>query len=132
MRRHFDFQAHTLFHLSLPRCSYEEVKNEVFQCRHILEKDFGLKTNIFSYPHGDYSDRDIELCRKAGYDCAITIDYSFNTTNTDLFRLKRICINDTDGIDGLAVKASGLWGFITNMFGIKPGYRWSRHVVGKK
>jgi peptidoglycan/xylan/chitin deacetylase (PgdA/CDA1 family) len=112
MKPYFDFQAHTLFHPFLSRCSDEEAKKEIFECKRILEDEFGLRIKAISYPHGDYSDRDIELCRQAGYMCGITADHGFNTTKADLFRLKRISISDTDGIDELAVKASGVLGLI--------------------
>jgi peptidoglycan/xylan/chitin deacetylase (PgdA/CDA1 family) len=115
MRPYFDFQAHTLFHPSLPRCSDEEARREIFECKRILEEKLDLKVEAISYPHGDYSDRDIELCRQAGYQCGFTSDHGFNTTKADLFRLKRICIDDADGIDELAVKASGVWAFVRNL-----------------
>ncbi len=110
MKPYVDFQAHTLFHPSLPQCSYEEAKDEVFQCKDILEKELGLRIYALSYPHGAYSDRDIALCREAGYACGITAEYGCNTIRADLFRLKRIPIDDSAGIDELAVRASGLLG----------------------
>lgn len=115
MKPYFDFQAHTLFHPSLPRCSDDEARDEIGRCKSVLENDLGLRINAISYPHGDYCDRDVELCQQAGYSCGVTADCGFNTAQTDLFRLKRICISDTDGIDELAVKASGLWGIIQSL-----------------
>lgn len=115
MKPYFDFQAHTLFHPSLPRCDDREARHEIFECRRILEEEFALKVDAISYPHGAYSDREIGLCRQGGYRCGVTADYGFNTTASDLFRLKRICLDDTVGIDELAVKASGLWGFIRTL-----------------
>jgi peptidoglycan/xylan/chitin deacetylase (PgdA/CDA1 family) len=115
MKPHFDFQAHTLFHPSLPGCSDEEARHEIFECKRILETEFHLKINAISFPHGAYSDRDIELCQQAGYQCGLTADDGFNTTKTPLFRLKRISMDDADGIDELSVKASGLWRFIRNL-----------------
>ena len=115
MRPYVDFQAHTVFHPSLPQCNDEEAKHEIFECKRLLEEQFDLEVEAISYPHGNYSDRDIELCRQAGYHCGFTADHGFNTAQSDLFRLKRICIDDTDGLDELAVKASGAWAFVRNL-----------------
>jgi peptidoglycan/xylan/chitin deacetylase (PgdA/CDA1 family) len=137
MKPYFDFQAHTLFHPSLPRCSHEEAKHEISQCKDILENELGLRIYALSYPHGAYSDRDIALCREAGYACGVTADYGCNTTRADLFRLKRIPIEDAAGIDELAVTASGLRGFLRKMAGasrrarLRDEYRRRRvHAVG--
>ena len=106
-----DFQAHTIFHPCLPQCDDREVQEEIVTAKEILEKDFGLPIRSIAYPNGDYSEREIALCKKAGYECGITVDYGFNTIHTDLFRLKRLSVNDTDNLDELAVKASGVWAF---------------------
>ena len=82
-------------------------------------------TTAIAYPNGDYSERDIELVKSAGYRCGVTVDYGFNTVKTDLFRLKRLSVNDTGNIDELAVKASGVWAFIKTRNGRKQGYGWN-------
>jgi peptidoglycan/xylan/chitin deacetylase (PgdA/CDA1 family) len=104
-----DFQSHTLFHPFLPKCAPEEAEKEIYGSKTLLENEFGLTINAFSYPNGYYSQRDIELCKKAGYTCGITLDVGYNTADTDIFRLKRLSVNDTDDINELAVKASGFW-----------------------
>ena len=75
----------------------------------IFEKDFGLRINALAYPNGDYSDRDIDLIKQAGYDCAIAVDFGYNTLKTDPYRLKRLSVDDTDNVDTVCVKVSGLW-----------------------
>jgi peptidoglycan/xylan/chitin deacetylase (PgdA/CDA1 family) len=105
-----NFQSHTLFHPFLPRCTDEEAEKEIAGSKHLLEKEFGLNINAFSFPNGDYSPRDIALCKKAGYVCAITLLPGYNTPYTDMFRLKRVSVNDTEDLHELAVKASGFWG----------------------
>lgn len=119
MKPFVNMQSHTLFHPILPQCKYEVAKSEIFHSKEILEKEYSLNINTISYPNGDYSDRDIELSKAAGYKCGITVDYGFNTVNTDLFRLKRISLDDTDDINELSVKASGIWAFIKTLNGRK-------------
>lgn len=125
IRDYVDLQAHTMSHPCLPRCTNQEAQEEILTSKEVLEKDYGLPINAIAYPNGDYSERDIELVKSAGYRCGVTVDYGFNTVKTDLFRLKRLSVNDTGNIDELAVKASGVWAFIKTRNGRKQGYGWN-------
>jgi peptidoglycan/xylan/chitin deacetylase (PgdA/CDA1 family) len=109
MKGAFDLQSHTVFHPCLPQCSDETARAEIFDSKRILEEQFGLKVEAFAFPNGDYSERDIEMIRQAGYICAITVDYGFNAPGADPFRLRRLSIDDTGNLDALSLKASGVW-----------------------
>lgn len=122
MRPYVNFQSHTLFHPILPKCGDEQAWEEIFYSKEILEKEYGFKINTLSYPNGDYSERDIQLAKKANYECGITVDYGYNTLKTDLFRLKRFCANDTEDINELIIKATGAWSYLRAGFGIRQGF----------
>ncbi len=128
MRPWVDFQSHTLSHPCLPRCGAAEARREIFHSREVLSREYGLQVNAIAYPHGDYSDRDVELCQQAGYDCGLTVDCGFNTIHTDLFRLRRLPVNDTDDVNELIVKASGLWEFVKTALGRNRGFGWTDQV----
>lgn len=115
MSEHVNFQTHTKFHPCLPYCEYDEAKEEISGSKKILEDIFDFEINAIAFPNGDYSDRDIELTKDAGYTCALTVDHGYNTLESDLFRLKRLSSNDTKDLNELIVKSSGLWGFIRNL-----------------
>lgn len=106
-----NFQSHTLFHPCLPKCTDSEAKNEIFKSKEFLENNFNFNINAISYPGGQYSDREIKLCKEAGYKCGITGDPGLNNVYTDLFRLKRLSVNDTSDMDELIVKASCVWAY---------------------
>lgn len=112
MKPYIDIQAHALFHPSFPKLKYEDAKKEIFESKKILENQYGLNIKAIAYPNGEYSLRDIQLAKEAGYQCALTVDYGFNTTDTDPFRLRRIVVNDDCSMHELIVKACGLWGFV--------------------
>ena len=112
MDKYVDFQSHTIFHPCLPTCTDGESWTEIKNSKEQLETRINNQINAFSYPNGDYSDREINYCRDAGYECGITVDYGFNTLSTNPFKLKRISVNDTQNLDEFIVKCSGLWGFI--------------------
>lgn len=117
MTPYVNFQGHTVFHPCLPKCDGAEAFHEIAGCREILEQNFHLNINAMAYPNGDYSERDIELIKQAGYACAITVDYGFNSIHTDPYRLRRLSLDDTDNIDAVAVKASGAWTYLLNLIG---------------
>ncbi len=123
MRPFVDFQAHTAFHPCLPYCDEVEAEREILDCKTTLERDFGLEVSALAFPNGDYSERDIALLKTAGYRCAITVDFGYNNLNSDLFRLKRLSIDDSDAPDAVAVKASGLW---TLLLGLAGKRKWTR------
>jgi peptidoglycan/xylan/chitin deacetylase (PgdA/CDA1 family) len=128
MKAWVDFQSHTLFHPCLPCCGFAEAQEEICRSRDRLRQEYDLPINAISYPYGDYSDRDIELCRQAGYDCGVTVDGGFNTVRTDLLRLRRFPVNDTDDMNELIVKASGVWEFFKRALGKNHEYGWTREV----
>lgn len=109
-------QSHTLTHPILPMCDDLKAEIEIAKSKTNLEEKFGIKVDYFSYPDGDYCQRDIDICRKAGYLAGVTIDLGFNDLNTDIYRLKRICINDNASVNQLAVRATGVWHFVKHLF----------------
>ncbi|MDA3936604.1 MAG: polysaccharide deacetylase family protein [Actinomycetota bacterium] len=120
MESSVDFESHTRFHPMLPRCDDARAQDEIEGAKKELEDGLGLNIRALSYPNGDYSDRDIQLAREAGYECAITVDLGFNDLGTDPFRLKRICLNDTGGVNETIVKASGLYSWLKNLMIEQP------------
>ncbi len=128
MKPWVDFQSHTLFHPCLPRCGLSQARVEIAQSREVLRRQCGLEVNALAYPHGNYSDRDIRLCEQAGYDCGLTVDPGFNTVKTNRYRLKRLPVNDTDDLNELIVKASGLWELLKRLAGKNREYGWTSEV----
>lgn len=122
MQPYINLQSHTMFHPCLPTCDDYEAREEIFNSKQMLLRDFGLDAHVLSYPNGDYSDREIRLARQAGYRCGITVDYGFNTVHSDLFKLKRLSVNDTADLNELSVKASGFWAFFKTWNGKKQAF----------
>jgi peptidoglycan/xylan/chitin deacetylase (PgdA/CDA1 family) len=117
LKREVDFQCHTLLHPVLPRCSAERAKEEIAKAKAELEQRYGLSIYALAYPNGDYSDREIELVRTAGYDCALTLDGRVNRATTNPFRLDRMGVSDCASANELIVKASGLWDMLLRLLG---------------
>jgi poly-beta-1,6-N-acetyl-D-glucosamine N-deacetylase len=131
MRPIADFQSHTVYHPLLPRCSATRAAAEIFDSKAQLEKKFGVPIYALAYPNGDYSSREIAAAEASGYQCAVTLNVGFNSRETPAFELKRICIDDNDGITEILVKASGLWGLLRNFLRARAPAWFRRRVLSE-
>ncbi len=114
MKGWVDFQGHTEFHPCLPHCDAADSKRELQQSAVALKQKYGLNINTISYPNGDYSTRELEYCRDL-YDYGITVEVGVNDLDTEALRLKRIYIDDHDGVAKLQLKVSTFWNFVKNI-----------------
>jgi peptidoglycan/xylan/chitin deacetylase (PgdA/CDA1 family) len=124
MRAVVDFAAHTRFHPILPACSEAEAEFEIEASKAEVEQLTGEPCLDFSYPNGDYGEREVELVRKAGYRSARTVDLGWNTASTDPFRLKGLGTSDTASTTRLASDLSGVSGWVARL---KVGSLTGRH-----
>jgi peptidoglycan/xylan/chitin deacetylase (PgdA/CDA1 family) len=97
-----DFGSHTQFHPILPMCTSSEARDEILLSKRDVERMTGRKCSHFSYPNGDFSEREIKLLRAGGYRSARTIDVGWNKRGGDLFRLKIIGAPDKGSVNHLA------------------------------
>jgi peptidoglycan/xylan/chitin deacetylase (PgdA/CDA1 family) len=104
-----DFQSHTVSHPILPNCDRAKVGYEIMASKEELQDRMGSRVYALAYPNGDYSAREVELAKKAGYECALTVDPGSNGRKADLYRLKRMPAGDDADPSELLVRASGLW-----------------------
>lgn len=88
------FGSHTLTHPMLTKISYDDMKKEVEGSKSMVENRLGMVVNHFSYPFGAYNDAIIKSVKKNKYLSAVATEYGYNKKNADLFRLKRIAVNN--------------------------------------
>ncbi|MFC1738961.1 polysaccharide deacetylase family protein [Planctomycetota bacterium] len=98
MRNYVDFQVHTRFHPILTKCSQNECEEEIADAKKEVEEMIGRKCKYFPYPRGAYSDREIELVKKAKYASARTCDVGWNDAKTNPYKLKTIAVPDDASI----------------------------------
>ncbi len=111
-----ELESHTRFHPILTQCSDEKAFKEINDSKKELSEKFDLEITGFAYPNGNYSDREILMVKKNGYEYALTADPGFNTLKTDPYLLKRLSVNDSENFDEIVVKTSGLWGLLKKIF----------------
>jgi peptidoglycan/xylan/chitin deacetylase (PgdA/CDA1 family) len=119
-----DFESHTCFHPSLVTCSDAECEAELRDSKRDLEKLLGRECRHFSYPNGDYSEREVRLARAAGYLSARTVDVGWNDAGTDPYRLRITGVTDDASIDLLAAQLSGITMYLRYL---KAGSLRGRH-----
>lgn len=93
-----DFQPHTQFHPILPHCTETECRQEILGSKVDLERLLGIECPHFSYPNGDYTEREIEVVKASGFRSARTTDIGWNTLETAPYQLKTIPIADDAGL----------------------------------
>lgn len=103
-----DFQAHTRFHPVLPTCDDEQSLAEIRDGRDDLERLLGRPVRYFSYPNGDYCERDVGFVRQCGFTLARTIDLGWNGPTTDRYLLKISGVTDDASVNVLAAQFSGI------------------------
>ncbi len=108
MKDAVDFQPHTCFHPVLPSCEEDESRREIIESKNDLDKLLGRPCRSFSYPNGDYGEREIRIAREAGFACARTIDVGWNGPGCDPFRLRITGVTDDASINILASQLSGV------------------------
>lgn len=112
MREYVNFQCHTVSHPILTQCNDEESWREMYESKKQLESEYGFTINAIAYPNGDYSEREGRYATKAGYLSALTVGEGFSSVKTDLLALKRFSVSDSDSVELLAIKASGIWALL--------------------
>ena len=93
------FGSHTATHPILSRLSIEEIKDEVYRSKRVIEDHLGTRINTFAYPSGramDFNQEAKYVVREAGYDCALTMIFGANNPDEDLFELRRLTAWDDD------------------------------------
>lgn len=124
MRKVTDFGAHTLFHPVLTTCTDEECMTEISGSKEDIEKMFGASCRHFSYPNGDYTEREIGYARDAGYLSARTIDVGWNDNNSDPYRLRVLGIADDASLTVMIAQLTGLPLYLKYLFNGSRGGKY--------
>jgi len=112
MSPYVDFQSHSMFHPILTTCTDKESKEEIEGSKNYLENLLNKEIKHYSYPNGDYADREIEYLKNCGYKSARTIDIGWNSINTNPYKLKAMGIDDNASINVLCGQINGFFGYL--------------------
>lgn len=103
------FGSHTATHPILPRCNGATAEREIQASKGDVEDLLARPCDHFSFPNGDYGERELKLVRTAGYRSARTTDIGWNGPGADPYRL-RVLTRDADhmSVPLLALHLAGI------------------------
>jgi peptidoglycan/xylan/chitin deacetylase (PgdA/CDA1 family) len=102
IRAGWEIDAHTFTHPDLTTVDDAQLRHEVADARAVLRRTYRVPVNFFCYPAGRYDDRVIAALRGAGYVGATTTELGLASPAEPPYQLKRIRVNGSDGVEGLA------------------------------
>lgn len=89
-RRGYSIGSHSHSHADLPSLSSSELEHELLSSRKFLEYELGIINFLFSYPYGNFGEREVQALIKSEYLCACASGGLGNVGyKTDFFRLDR-------------------------------------------
>jgi len=86
--KRFGIGSHTVNHKILTKISNDELTEEVFGSKQLLESSLEIPINSFCYPRGRYNQKVINVVKEAGYTSARTVDVLNTDILTDPYRIK--------------------------------------------
>jgi len=124
MKAAVDFASHTRLHPVLTTCIDPDCADEIESSKAETEGLIQGPCLDFSYPNGDYGERELALVKRAGYRSGRTVDLGWNYVGTDPFRLKILGTSDVASVNRLAADLAGVSGYLARL---KVGSFAGRH-----
>jgi peptidoglycan/xylan/chitin deacetylase (PgdA/CDA1 family) len=100
----WEIDSHTFTHPDLTHVSAAQLVREIVTSRTWIRNVFKVPANFFCYPSGRYDAAVVAAVRRAGYLGATTTNEGFASPDDGLFTLRRVRVNGSDGVAGLARK----------------------------
>jgi peptidoglycan/xylan/chitin deacetylase (PgdA/CDA1 family) len=116
MKEYVDFGLHTCNHPVLTKCTYEEKRREIIECKFSVEEMLGCQVESFSYPNGDYDDECIEILKECGVKIARTTDAGWNNFLSNQYKLKVTGVSDNGSRNKLIAELTGIPMFFQYLF----------------
>ena len=104
-------QSHTVNHPILINCSQETLDKELVESKRYLEDKTQKRIFAFSYPNGDFGEREVKAVKNAGYKIAFTTKANkISATDIEnLLLVPRKAINTNGGKYENLSKITGTW-----------------------
>jgi peptidoglycan/xylan/chitin deacetylase (PgdA/CDA1 family) len=107
---HVSFGAHTVTHPILARVGAERADYEIRRSRQRIQDEIGTVSSAFCYPNGetpDFGEREIAICRAAGFSGAVTVAFEVAASGGDPYRVPRFPVTRDPGPVKRAVAGAG-------------------------
>ncbi|MBV9614856.1 MAG: polysaccharide deacetylase family protein [Ktedonobacteraceae bacterium] len=94
--------GHTHTHPELDTLPLSRAREEIVQCKRLLEQQLGQEVLSFAYPYGYHTTGIKQLVRDAGYTSACAVKYEMTSETTDPFALTRLIVSADMSVNELA------------------------------
>jgi peptidoglycan/xylan/chitin deacetylase (PgdA/CDA1 family) len=94
--------GHSHCHPQLDTLPLSVTREEIMQCKRLLEQHLALEVCSFAYPFGYYTTAIKQLVREAGYTSACAVKYEMSSETTDSFALARLMVKPGTSINAFA------------------------------
>lgn len=111
--------SHSVSHPNFRRLDDAQAREELSRSRTALEELLGRPVRSFSFPHGAYTPRSLEIARECGYQRVFTIEPERLNGAPEDFAVGRVRVEPTDWPIEFRLKAIG-------------AYRWMVHASALK
>ena len=103
--------SHTVTHPILTMCNDDSAHHEIQESKKTLEKWTGKPINFFAYPNGNYTEREINALRSAGFEMAFTTKPEYVTLNTfkTPFEIPRFDVLENVSFAENIIRMTGVW-----------------------
>jgi peptidoglycan/xylan/chitin deacetylase (PgdA/CDA1 family) len=115
--------SHTMSHPQLTMCNQEVGLRECVESKKVLEAITQGPVLHFAYPDGESDERARAWVRAAGYRTARAAKFGWVGADSNVMELPCIAISDDASVNKALVQASGLWGMIKRLAGLRPSRR---------
>lgn len=101
--------SHTMFHRRMDRLGEPELRVDLMDSKSQLEAVLGRRVETFSFPHGAYTPRALELAREAGYKVVYGISPTCSFGKHGGFILGRVAAEPDDWALEFRLKLAGAY-----------------------
>lgn len=105
-----DMGGHSMTHPRLADLDEAKQRQEIRDCKTVLEDRLGQKVSGFAYPFGsawDFDDTSRQLVQESGFNYALSNRYGVNSTPIDKWDARRIWIDRSDTLASFTAKVDG-------------------------
>ncbi|MCL2633176.1 MAG: polysaccharide deacetylase family protein [Oscillospiraceae bacterium] len=92
---------HSYSHPSFPRCSAEQVRDEIGKLHDYVKETFGYEMNLIRFPMGEFSERCLGIAQEMGYRSVFWsyayVDWDVNNQPNPAVALKKLTNNSHPG-----------------------------------
>jgi peptidoglycan/xylan/chitin deacetylase (PgdA/CDA1 family) len=119
--------SHSLSHAHLTRIDEERLREELTTSRRKLAELVSSQVSLLAFPYGEYDDRVVGTCRRAGYERLFAIDpCPADPAGRDFVR-GRVPVDPNDGPLMFHLKSRGAYGWMIHASSVKRRLtRWRR------